>query len=263
MPFSKRTASILLDIAQYLLLVSVLGWLFVRSGEQLGYNWQWYRISRYIFFFDDTGFHMGMLARGLLVTLKISAISMALSIIIGLLTAFFRLSEAPFARFLARIYLEITRNTPLLIQIFFIYFVIGPILGLERFTAAILALSLFEGAYISEIIRSGILAIDKGQFEAGYSMGLNTYLIYRYIILPQAFRITLPPLTNQMISLIKDSALVSTIAIYDLTMEAQHLIAETFLTFEVWFTVALMYLFFTISLSCIAAYLETRVNYPK
>ena len=146
------------------------------------------------------------------------------------------------------------------IQIFFIYFVLGPVLGLERLPSAILALSLFEGAYASEIFRSGILSVSKGQYEAAYSLGHSGYETYRYIILPQAIRTMLPPLTSQAISLVKDSALVSTIAIYDLTMQAQALIAETYLTFEIWFTVAGMYLVITVILSAVVNILERRMK---
>jgi len=213
-----------------------------------------------LFSFGDHGFQAGPLLEGLKITLMISGISLVFALIIGIVTAFLRLSHAPVARLLARLYLETTRNTPLLIQIFFIYFVLGPVLGLQRFPSAILALSLFEGAYVSEIIRSGILSIDSGQKEASFSLGLNNYLTYRLVILPQAIRNTLPPLTNQAISLIKDSALVSTIAIYDLTMQAQMIIAETFLTFEIWFTIALMYLLITITLSCIVSVMEHRLH---
>jgi len=263
LPPPAKKPSFLLDIFQFLLLIAVLSWLFFKSSQQLGYNWQWYRIWRYFIRFDEAGIHGGALLYGLALTLKISVVSMFLSLAIGLVTAFFRMSDSPLVRLVARIYLELTRNIPLLIQIFFIYFVLSPILGLERFSAAVLALSLFEGAYVSEIFRSGILSIDKGQLEAGYSIGFSTFFNYRHIILPQAVRITLPPLTNQMISLIKDSALVSTIAIYDLTMEAQNIIAETFLTVEIWFAVAAIYLLFTVSLSGIAVYLEKRVTYAK
>jgi len=251
------------DIFQFLLLMACLAWLFFKSSGQLGYNWQWYRIWRYLIRIDEAGIHGGVLLDGLAVTLKICAVSMLFSLAIGLATTFSRMSHSPLLRLVARIYLELTRNTPLLIQIFFIYFVLGPLLGLERFSAAVLALSLFEGAYVSEIFRSAISTIDKGQLEAGYSIGLSAFLNYRYIVLPQVVRIALPPLTNQMISLIKDSALVSTIAIFDLTMEAQNIIAETFLTFEIWFTVAVIYLLFTVSLSGIAVYLEKRAIYAK
>jgi len=250
----------LIDVMQFLLLVWGLYWLAAISIENISYNWQWYQIPRLIYSWDDNGFTAGPLLQGLQVTMKISVISLFFSLVIGLVTAIFRLSSSPVASTLARIYLETSRNTPLLIQIFFIYFVLGPVLGLERVPAAILALSLFEGAYASEIFRSGILSVSKGQYEAAYSLGHSSYHTYRYIILPQAVRTMLPPLTSQTISLIKDSALVSTIAIYDLTMQAQALIAETYLTFEIWFTVAAMYLIITLILSMVVSLLERRMK---
>lgn len=175
------------------------------------------------------------------------------------MTALLRLSLSPVGRGLAFGYLELVRNTPLLIQIFLIYFVFAPILDIERFAAAVLALSLFEGAYASEIIRAGILAIPRGQWEAGASLGMTRGQNYRHIVLPQALRQMAPPLTSQGISLIKDSALVSTIAIYDLTMQGQQIVAETFLTFEIWFTVAALYLALTLSLSALVKLLEWRL----
>lgn len=262
-PTDKRSSFLrlpLVDITQFILLLLFLSWLFSKSIEQLGYNWQWYQVEQYFYTISEDGFLAGPLLEGLGITIKISLISLVLSTIIGLITAFLRLSNSVVGKMFARLYLEITRNTPLLIQIFFIYFVLGPVLGLDRFPSAILSLSLFEGAYISEIFRSGILSIDKGQKEAGFSLGLSNYLTYRHIILPQAIRNTLPPLTNQAISLVKDSALVSTIAIYDLTMQAQAIIAETFLTFEIWFTIAFMYLIITVALSFVAAIMERRLQ---
>jgi polar amino acid transport system permease protein len=160
----------------------------------------------------------------------------------------------------ARVYLEAARNTPLLVQLFFIYFVLAPVLGIDRFTSAVLALSFFEGAYASEIFRAGIVSIHKGQWEAAYSLGLSTWDTYIRVVLPQAVRRIVPPLTGQAVSLVKDSALVSTIAIYDLTMQGQTLVAQTFLAFEIWFTVAGMYLLLTVSLSIVAWYLERKLN---
>jgi polar amino acid transport system permease protein len=248
----------LIDFVQFICLLLLLGYLFSRGLADLGYNWQWYQIPQFILRTTDQGLAPGPLLYGLGITLKISAISLVLAFAIGLLTALLRLSGLPMGRFIARCYLEVVRNTPLLIQIFFIYFVLGPVLGLDRFPAAVLALSLFEGAYASEILRSGILSVDLGQIEAASSLGLRRYQIFRLIILPQAIRTILPPLTSQAISLIKDSALVSTIAIYDLTMQAQALISETFLTFEIWFTVAILYLVITVTLSFFVAFLEKR-----
>ena len=194
-------------------------------------------------------------------TLEITAYSLVLAAVIGLVTALLRLSDSFMGRWLARIYLELIRNTPLLVQIFFLYFVMAPILDLGRTTTAVLALSLFEGAYVSEIFRAGIQSIGRGQWEAGYSLGLSRFQTYRRVILPQALRRVLPPLTSQAVSLIKDSALVSTIAVYDLTMEGRTIIADTFLTFEVWFVVAAIYLVLNLTLSALANGLERR--YPR
>jgi polar amino acid transport system permease protein len=233
-------------------------WFFTHSTLQLGYNWQWYQVPQYILNITADGIQLGPLGEGLMVTFRISAISLVLSFFFGLITALFRMSQSFVAKTIARIYLELIRNTPRLIQLFFIYFVLGPVLGLTRFLCAVLALSLFEGAYASEIFRAGIVSIQRGQWEAAYSLGLSTFDTYKDIILPQAIRRILPPLTSQAISLVKDSALVSTIAIYDLTMQAQAVIAETFLTFELWFTVAGMYLVVTATLSIIVNIMEKR-----
>ena len=252
----------LFDIFQFVLLIVILAEFAVHSAENIGYNWQWYQIPRYLFSSTESGLVAGPLIEGLKITLQISLISLFFALIIGLLTAIFRLSNSFVARGLAVIYLETSRNTPLLIQIFFIYFVLGPMLGLERMTAAVLALSLFEGAYASEIFRSGIQSVARGQIEAASSLGLTTFATYRHIIIPQAIRTVLPPLTSQAISLIKDSALVSTIAIYDLTMQGQALIAESYLTFEIWFTVAAMYLSITLFLSVVVGIMEKRLSLP-
>ena len=250
----------IIDVVQFLMLVAVLVWLMGMSTERLGYNWQWYRVPRYLLNFDEGRLTAGPLLEGLKVTLHISALSLLLAFGFGLVTALFRLSNSFAARTLARGYLELIRNSPLLVLLFLIYFVLGPILGISRFASAVLALSLFEGAYASEIFRAGIVAIHKGQLEAAYSLGLSVIDTYRYIILPQAIRMILPPLTSQAISLVKDSALVSTVAIYDLTMRGQEVIADTFLTFEIWFTVAAIYLVVTVTLSIAVNIMENRLR---
>lgn len=232
----------------------------MQGAENLGYNWQWQRVPRYLVEFTADGWRFGPLLQGLWLTLEITFVSLLLSLTLGLVSALMRLSRSPVARAIAWAYLELIRNTPLLIQIFIIYFVFAPILDMGRFTSAVLALSLFEGAYASEVIRAGILALPIGQWEASASLGMNRGQSYRYIILPQALRHMIPPLTSQGISLVKDSALVSTIAIYDLTMQGQQIIAETFLTFEVWFAVAAIYLLVTTLLSILVKYLEHTLS---
>ena len=224
----------------------------------LNYRWQWYRIPDYFFRITKEGFEAGPLLTGLRITLFISAVSLFLSVIIGFITALFRLSDSVTAVFVSRVYLEAVRNTPLLIQLFLVYFVISPILGIGRMVSAVLALSLFEGAYTSEIIRSGIISIEKGQWEAAHSIGLSTRQTYQRIILPQAFKQVLPILASQAISLVKDSALVSTIAIYELTMQGQVAISRTFLTFEIWFSVAAVYLIINTILSLFIRLFERR-----
>ena len=258
--YRLRDRNLRWELAKLTLLTAGLVWLGAQSINSLGYHWQWYRVPRYLFVSVDGHWQPGLLLQGLGVTFQIVGFSLVLAALFGLAAALMRLSGSFVARTLARCYLEAVRNTPLLIQLFFLYFVVSPILDISRFNTAVLTLSLFEGAYASEIFRAGILSIEKGQWEAGYSSGLKTAGIYRYIILPQAVRRILPPLTSQAVSLIKDSALVSTIAIYDLTMQGQSIVAETFLTFEIWFTVALIYLFVAVIVSGLARLLENRMK---
>jgi polar amino acid transport system permease protein len=257
---SALKRGVLLDVFKYLVVLAAVIWFVFNGTRQQGYNWQWYRVPQYIIALVDNQPVPGPLIQGLLITLRITAISLVLAFIFGLTSALMRLSRSFLARTIARGYIEIIRNTPLLVQLFFIYFVLSPILNISGFASAVLALSLFEGAYASEIFRAGIVSIHRMQWEAAFSIGLNTYQAYRLIILPQALRRILPPLTNQAISLIKDSALVSTIAIYDLTMRGQTIIAETFLVFEIWFTVAAMYLTITLVLSATVFYMEKRLR---
>jgi polar amino acid transport system permease protein len=230
-------------------------WFVVRGAESMGYNWQWYRIPRFILLPDGSP---GPLLQGAGITLLVSGLGLLGASALALGTALLRLSGSVVGQALARGYLELIRNTPLLVQIFFIYFVLAPAIGLDRMSSAVLALALFEGAYASEIIRAGILGIARGQWEGALSLGMTRGSIYRQVILPQALRNSLPPLTSQGVSLIKDSALVSTIAIYDLTMHGQAIIAETFLSFEIWSVVAAIYLVFTLTLSTLARLLEKR-----
>lgn len=203
---------------------------------------------------------LGILLLGLWVTLKISFYSSILGMVIGLFTGLFRISKNPLLQGLSTIYVEIIRGTPLLVQIFIFYFFIGTVLDLSRFIAGTVALAVFAGAYIGEIVRAGIQSIDRGQMEAARSLGMNYLQAMIYIILPQAFKRVLPALAGQFISLVKDSSLVSVIAITDLTKAGREVITSTFATFEIWFTVAGMYLVLTFSLSLLTRYIERRFS---
>ncbi len=250
------------DSLQFLVFAAALVGLAISGAAGMGYNWQWHRVPGYFLGTEEGGLVMGPLLRGLLVTLRITAWSALLTLAIGVVAALLRLSESFSGRFLAKSYLEVVRNTPLLIQVYLFYFVLGPILGLDRFWVGVLALSVFEGAFAGEVIRAGLLSVARGQREAGLSLGLGAFGLHRHVILPQAIPLMLPPLTGVVISLIRNSAIVSVIAVFDLTTEARNIIAETFLSFEIWLTVAAVYLVFTFALSVCANRLETRVRVP-
>ena len=201
----------------------------------------------------------GPLLVGLWTTIWISAVASILGMIIGLVTGLCRVSNNPTLRSLSITYIELIRGTPLLVQIFIFYFFLGTVLDISRIIAGISALAIFAGAYVAEIIRAGIQSIPKGQMEAARSLGMNVPQAMVYIILPQAFKRTLPPLAGQFISLIKDSSLVSIIAITDLTKSGREVITSTFATFEIWFVVAFLYLMLTSVLSQVIAWVERRL----
>ncbi|MGF1879068.1 amino acid ABC transporter permease [Photobacterium frigidiphilum] len=253
---------VLSGLLQISLVTLGLIWLLNAGAEAMNYRWQWYRIPQYLWFIEDGEWFPAELLEGLFVTLKISAVSLIFTLLIGLVTALLRLSDSIIGRGLARGYIELIRNTPLLVQIYLLYFVFGPVLGLERFTTAVLALSLFQGAYTAEIFRAGLNNIPRGQFEACGSLGLSAIDGYRFVILPQMIRRILPPLTNETVSLVKNSSIVSIMAIFDLTTEGRNIVADTAMPFEVWFTVAGIYLCVTLMLSGFAAWLEHKMNVP-
>ena len=187
---------------------------------------------------------------------------MLLTLVLGLLTALLRMSNSLSGQVLARVYLETIRNTPMLVQIYVFYFVIAPVLGIDRFWTGVLCLGLFEGSFASEIIRAGINSVPRGQWEASSSVGLSRFASYRYVVLPQAIPLMLPPMTGVLINLIKHSAIVSVIAVFELTTEGRNIIADTYMAFEVWLTVAGIYLVLTVSLSIFVGYLERRLRQP-
>lgn len=212
---------------------------------------------------DTVGFmhewRLGPLVYGLWTTLWLSAISGVFAMFIGLITGLARVSKNYTCNGLAAIYIECIRGTPLLVQIFIAYFFIGTIFDLSRNVCGIGALALFAGAYVAEIFRAGIQSIPKGQMEAARSLGMPVHIAMIDIVLPQAFKRILPPLSGQFISLIKDSSLVSVIAITDLTKAGREIITSTFATFEVWLVVAAMYLIVTSVLSQLVFYMERRL----
>lgn len=258
--YRRWSRSKVAEIAKILLLCGGLIWLILRGADSMNYNWQWHRVDQYLYKVIDGELIWGPLVDGLLKTLEISAYSIVIGLLVGLITAFLRLSGSFSGKLLATVYLEAIRNTPLLIQLFLFYFVLGPILELDRFWIAVLCISFFEGAFASEIIRSGILSVSRGQWEASDSIALTRAQAYRHIVLPQAIPIMLPPLAGIIVNLIKHSAIVSVIAVFDLTTAGLDIISETFMAFEIWIVVAAMYLAITITLSVLIGLLEKRMR---
>lgn len=247
-------------LMQITLLILALVWLLDSGAQNMGYQWQWERVPDYLAFYEDGQWCPAELVEGLMVTIKISAISLFFTLVIGLTTALLKLSNSWVGRGIATVYIETIRNTPLLVQIYLLYFIFGPVIGLDRFATAVLALSLFQGAYTAEIFRGGLNSIPQGQFEAAKSLGLSRFFTYYDVILPQLIQRTLPPLTNEVVSLIKNSSIVSVMAIFDLTTEGRNIVSETAMPFEIWFTVAAIYLALTVTLSGLSAWLEHKLG---
>ncbi|HHF3040373.1 TPA: amino acid ABC transporter permease [Vibrio diabolicus] len=251
---------VLQALLQMTLLFIAIVWVLDSGADAMGYQWQWERVPDYIAFYEDGEWWPAELIDGLLVTLNISAISLFFTLVLGLVTALLRLSDSKAGNVIGTTYVEVIRNTPLLVQIYLLYFVFGPVIGLDRFSTAVLALSLFQGAYTAEILRAGLNSIPKGQFEAAQTLGLSPFYTYKDVILPQVLQRTLPPLTNEVVSLIKNSSIVSVMAIFDLTTQARNIVSETAMPFEIWFTVAAIYLALTLSLSGLSAWLEHKLG---
>ena len=283
----KRANITSLDIAVGLLVAGLTGYIFYRIKVGLHYNWNWGVIPQYLFRYDaEQGkWVANILMQGLFTTIRLSVWGTLLGTVIGTVMGFFRVSASLFKRLVGRTFVELIRNTPPLVLIFIFYFFVSdqimPILSAddfirsrsestqavlailfappERFTAfisAIITIAVFEAAYITEIVRSGIQSIEKGQWEASYALGLSWWYQVRDVIMPQAVQRILPPLAGQFISTIKDSAIVSVISIQELTFQGMELMAATYLTIECWISITVLYLILTLTLSLCVSRLE-------
>lgn len=280
----------LLDLMVGLCLLAGASYLFYRIRTGLHYDWNWAVIPQYLFRYDSTrGWVPNLLMQGFFTTIRLSLWGVFLAMGIGIVMGFMRVSRRFFVRLFAGIYVELIRNIPPLVLIFIFYYFISsqimPLIGvdgfirsrseptqavvgfffaspqqLSTFFSALITLALFEGAYITEIVRSGIQSVEKGQWEASAALGFNRRQQMRHIILPQAARIVLPPLAGQFISTIKDSAIVSVISIQELTFQGMELMAATYLTFEVWITVTALYLVLTLTCSLAVERLERYMS---
>ena len=200
------------------------------------------------------------MARGALVTLEISACAMALATAIGLILGLISVSDLNLLKALVRVYVYFIRGTPALVQIFLVYFAL-PRIGLElsAFWSGVVALAFNSAGFIAEIVRAGLQSIDSGQSEAAFSIGMTARQSILFILLPQSLRRITPPLTNEVITLVKTSSLLSVISVFELTRSAQVIIAERFVPFELYFALAVFYLVMITLLSWCSEYIEARL----
>lgn len=253
----------------------------------LNYKWNWAAIPQYLFRYDAEvdKWVPNMLIQGFFTTIRLSVWATILATIIGVVVGLFRVSRSLFQRLLGGTYVELIRNLPPLVLIFLFYYFIGdqilPLLGVDEFIrtrsagtqsflailfarpslfsaflSALITLSIFEGAYIAEIVRAGIQSIERGQWEASSALGFSKWQQMRHVILPQAIQQILPPLAGQFISTIKDSSIVAVISIQELTFQGMELMSATYLTFEIWITITALYLILTLSCSLAVERLE-------
>ena len=257
-PIAKAIDSVTFAIIAYTAIIGGIVWLAYSGAQAMGYNWQWYRIPQYFYTFTDDGFQWGEISVGLVKTLTLSSIAFALAVVMGLIVALLRLSGLVVCTAVSVAFLELIRNIPLLVLLYLFYYVLGPIFGFDRYWASILCLSVFHSVLISEIFRAGINAVAKGQWEAATSIGMSKGQAYRYIILPQSIRFMLPPMTGEVVHMVKSSAIVSVIAVAELTTIGRNIISETYMRFEVWFTIAAVYMVVTLILSVGVSFVEKR-----
>lgn len=201
------------------------------------------------------------LLKGTIVTIELSVVAMAIALVLGLIAALARLSRSRVARGISTVYVEVVRGTPLLVQLFIVYYGLPSYnVRLDAFTAGVLTLGVHYGAYLSEAYRAGILSIDKGQWEAAASIGMARFQIMRDIILRQAIRVILPTIGNYFISMLKDSALTATISLTELLRAGQLRIAITFRAMDIYLMVAAIYLILSYPCSLLLRRLEAKAS---
>lgn len=229
--------------------VSLLFWFAL---SQVSFAWGWEAVFAY----------REKFLNGWLMTVLVSTAALFLSLVVGVATALAQRAAFLPLRYLARLFMEILRGTPFLVQILIFFYVIAEAFGIHnRYLAGIVILAMFAGAYISEIIRSGIESVSETQLESARAIGFTRYQIYRYVIMPQVTRQVLPPLAGQFASLIKDSSLLSVISVSEFTLNAQEVNAFTFSTLESYLPLALGYLVLTLPISLWTKQLEKKFRY--
>ena len=204
-----------------------------------------------------------MLKKGIMYSIPLAVVSFVLGIILAVIAALFIINKVPVLRQIASVYIWIFRGTPLLVQLFIVYWGICNPLGIDKWIASIVAFSLNVGAYSAETIRAAILSIQKGQWEAGYSVGMNYWQVFFKIIVPQAAKVSVPPLFNSFISLVKDTSLASTIMISEMFRKAQEFASSNFEYLLIYTEVAVIYLMFCTVLNGVQKLIEVKLRVGK
>ena len=225
------------------------------------YPWQWYRVWEHITVYDEGQWWAGALLFGLEQTIYIVILSIIGATTIGIVLASASLSKGKLAQSASKLYTVLFRNTPILVQIYCMYFLISPMFNMDRFVTGVLVLSLYESAFIGEIIRGSILSVSKTQWDAGRALRLSQPVIVYKIIMPQALRLMIAPLTNVSINLLKHSSIVSVIAVFDLTTAGRDIISETYIAMEIWITVAVFYWLISASFSYVGRRIESHIKW--
>lgn len=239
-----------------LLIISVL----IQSFRTLDYAWDFSILKPYIWLPQAQGGGPGLFLQGLWVTIKMSFQSILFGSFLGVALGLLLVSNEKVSKVAAHIYVDVFRNTPVLVQLYVAYFIIGTAFNLSGPVSGVLTMSLFCAAYVAEIFRGTIVGFDKGQIDAAKAIGLSPFQVAFKIIAPQALRQMLPPLIGQFVSLIKDSSLLSVVAIPELTKEAQNAVTVTFRSFETWFFIALLYLVVNTVVSSFGRFLEKKLS---
>jgi polar amino acid transport system permease protein len=241
-------------IGGFLVAFLFVAFVFSFAFSRLQYGWNWGAIYAY----------REKFLQGWLITLAVSAAALVLSSCIGL---FFALAQRAYflpLRYLSKFYIEFIRGTPLLVQILVFFYVVADAFGIgNRYVVGVLTLALFAGAYICEIIRAGIESVGESQLESARAIGLTRAQIYRHVVFPQVIRRVMPPLAGQFASLIKDSSLLSIIAVSEFTLNAQEVNSYTYSTMESYLPLAVGYLLLTLPISLLSRYLEGKYRYAS
>lgn len=233
---------------------------FHQEAESGEYTYQ--NIMAFLFEPDRSRmFPFNFMPDALLVTFQITFFSFLCTIPLGILTGLGRLSRNRCINLLTSTYVEVIRGVPLLVQLFYIYYALGKIIQVPPLVSAVVAISICYGAYMGEVVRAGILAVSPGQTEAARSLGFNGAQTMWHVVLPQALRTILPPVGNEFIAMLKDTSLVSIMAVTDLFRRAREYAAESFDYFETYTVVALLYLIITLLLSKAVSLMEGKLNY--